>query len=184
MDHLAIAHDIVKDANHPSIVSKQTAQARQDRKQRALDAGMTEARFQAICSTRYIIRKLLPFSHIECPEFRATVHAAWKVIKAETQRNLVAEMYLLMVSDIKKILAAVIATALLPPFWINVDTTIQGLRSEVLRPHQRSRQAGHWYADDESRGHRCVVGGSQVAITVSVCCLPTRDRGCGEQWSN
>jgi 2-phosphoglycerate kinase len=73
---------------------------------------MTEARFQAICTTRYIIRKLLPFSHVECPEFRATVHAAWKVIKAETQRNLVAEMYLLMVAGIKKKLAAVIATAL------------------------------------------------------------------------
>jgi hypothetical protein len=82
---------------------------------------MTEARFQAICTTRYIIRKLLPFSHVECPEFRATVHAAWKVIKAETQRNLVAEMYLLMVAGIKKKLAAVIATALLPPFWINAD---------------------------------------------------------------
>ena len=121
MDHLAIAHGIAVDAKHPSIVSKQAAQARQDCKQRALDAGMTEARFQAICTTRYIIRKLLPFSHVECPEFRATVHAAWKVIKAETQRNLVAEMYLLMVAGIKKKLAAVIATALLPPFWINAD---------------------------------------------------------------
>ncbi len=30
-------------------------------------------------------------------EFRATVHAAWKVIKAGTERNLVAEMYLCMV---------------------------------------------------------------------------------------
>ncbi len=30
-------------------------------------------------------------------EFRATVHAAWKIIKTETQRNLVAEMYLCMV---------------------------------------------------------------------------------------
>jgi hypothetical protein len=87
MDHLAIAHGIAVDAKHPSIVSKQAAQARQDRKQRALDAGMTEARFQAICTTRYIIRKLLPFSHVECPEFRSTVHAAWKVIKAETQRR-------------------------------------------------------------------------------------------------
>jgi hypothetical protein len=77
-------------------------------------------------------------------EFRATVHAAWKIIKAETQRNLVAEMYLLMVAGIKKKLAAVIATGA------------------------------------ESRGHSCVVGGSQAAITVSVCCLPTRDRGCGE----
>jgi hypothetical protein len=44
-----------------------------------------------------------------------------EVIKAETQRNLVAEMYLLMVAGIKKKLAAVIATALLPPFWINAD---------------------------------------------------------------
>jgi hypothetical protein len=25
---------------------------------------------------------------------------------------------------------------------------------------------------------------AQAAIAVSVCCLPTRDRGCGEQWSN
>jgi hypothetical protein len=30
-------------------------------------------------------------------------------------------MYLLMVAAIKKKLAAVIATALLPPFWINAD---------------------------------------------------------------
>ena len=56
MDHLAIAHGIAVDAKHPSIVSKQAAQARQDRKQRALDAGMTEARFEVICTTRYIIR--------------------------------------------------------------------------------------------------------------------------------
>jgi hypothetical protein len=62
--------------------------------------------------------------------------------------------------------------------------TIKGLHSEVLRPHQRSRQSGHWYTGAESRGHRCVVGGSQATIAVSVCCLPTRDRGCGEQWSN
>ena len=121
MDHLANAHDIPKDAKHPSILSKQTADARHVRKQRALDAGMTEARFQAICTTRYIIRRLLPFSHVECPEFRATVHPAWRIIKAETQRNLVAEMYLMMVAGIKKMLAAVIATALLSPFWINAD---------------------------------------------------------------
>ena len=87
MDHLAIANGIAVDAKHPSIVSKQAAQARQDRKQRALDAGMTEARFQAICTTRYIIRKLLPFSHVECLGFRATVHAAWKVITAELPPN-------------------------------------------------------------------------------------------------
>jgi hypothetical protein len=54
-------------------------------------------------------------------EFRATVHAAWKVIKTETQRNLVAEIYLSMVAGIKKMLTAVITTALLPPFWINAD---------------------------------------------------------------
>ena len=49
------------------------------------------------------------------------VHPAWRIIKAETQRNLVAEMYLMMVAGIKKMLAAVIATVLLPPFWINAD---------------------------------------------------------------
>ncbi len=65
MDHLVIAHGISKDAKHPIIVSNQAAQARQDRKQRALDADMTEARFQAICTTRYIIRKILPFNHVE-----------------------------------------------------------------------------------------------------------------------
>jgi hypothetical protein len=121
MDHLANAHGIAKDSKHPSIMSKQASQARADCKKRALDAGMTEARFQSICTTRYIIRRLLPFSHVECPEFRATVHSAWKVIKAETQRNLVAEMYLVMVTGFKKMLAATIATALLPPFWINAD---------------------------------------------------------------
>ena len=121
MDHLANAHGIAKDSKHPSMLSKQASQARADCKKRALDAGMTEARFQSICTTRYIIRRLLPFSHVECPEFRATVHSAWKVIKAETQRNLVAEMYLVMVTGIKKMLAATIATALLPPFWINAD---------------------------------------------------------------
>ena len=41
MDHLANAHGIPKDANHPSILSKQAADARQVHKQRALDAGMT-----------------------------------------------------------------------------------------------------------------------------------------------
>ena len=30
-------------------------------------------------------------------EFRVTVHVAWKIIKDETQRNLVTEMYLCMV---------------------------------------------------------------------------------------
>ena len=148
-----------------------------------MNAGMSEDRFQAICTTRYIIRRLFPFSHVEYPnripshsvrgmendqgrdteqplfiaavllspfwinaeyllqnagapencvadsqpvksssqipkqlvprgpslgssclsampndlEFRATVHAAWKIIKTETQSNLVAEMYLCMV---------------------------------------------------------------------------------------
>ena len=95
MDHLANAHGIAKDSKHPSIMSKQASQARADCKQRALDAGMTEVRFQSICTTRYIIRRLLPFSHVEYPEFRTTVHPAWKVITAETQRNLVAEMYLM-----------------------------------------------------------------------------------------
>ncbi len=70
--------------SYPSIVSKQAAQAHQDRKRRALDAGMTEARFQAICTTRYIIRKLLSFSHVECQEFQSTVHVSWKVIKTKT----------------------------------------------------------------------------------------------------
>ena len=72
MDHLANAHGIPKDAKHPSILSKQAADARHVRKQRALDAGMTEARFQAICTTRYIIRRLLPFSHVECKATRPT----------------------------------------------------------------------------------------------------------------
>ena len=121
MDHLANAHGIAKDATHPTAISKQQKQARDESKKRALDAGMTEGRFQAICTTRYIIRRLLPFSHVECPEFRATVHPAWKVIKAETQRNMVAEMYLCMVSAVKKAIPAVIVTSLLPAFWINAD---------------------------------------------------------------
>jgi hypothetical protein len=49
------------------------------------------------------------------------VHPAWKIIKAETQRNLVAEMYVCMVQNIKKTISTVIAAALLPPFWINAD---------------------------------------------------------------
>jgi len=88
MDHLAKVHGIAKDSTHPTNVSRLQKKAREECKTRALDAGMYEARFQAICTTRYIIRRLLPFSHVECPEFRATVHPAWKVIKAETQRNL------------------------------------------------------------------------------------------------
>ena len=121
MDHLANAHGIAKEASHPSIINKQAKDAREQCKKHALDAGLTEARFRAICTTRYIIRRLLPFNHVECPEFRVTVHPAWKVIKAETHRNLVAEMFLCMVAAIKKMLAAVIATTLLPPFWINAD---------------------------------------------------------------
>jgi hypothetical protein len=81
MDHLVNVHVIPKDEKHPSILSKQTADARQVRKQHTLDTGMPEAKFQAICTTRYIIRRLLPFSHVKCPEFRATVHPAWKLIK-------------------------------------------------------------------------------------------------------
>ena len=121
MDHLANAHGIAKDATHPTAISKQQKQARDESKKRALDAGMTEGRFQAICTTWYIIRRLLPFSLVEYPEFRATVHPSWKVIKTETQRNMVAEMYLCMVAAVKKAIAAVIATSLLPPFWINAD---------------------------------------------------------------
>ena len=49
------------------------------------------------------------------------MHPTWKIIKTETQNNLVTEMYLCMVQGIKKTLAAVISTALLPPFWINAD---------------------------------------------------------------
>ena len=102
MDHLTKVHDIEKDTKHPVSISSQQKKARAECKTRALDAGMSETRFQAICTTRYIIRRLLPFSHVECPEFRATVHPAWKVITAETQRNLVAEMYLCMVAGVKK----------------------------------------------------------------------------------
>ena len=43
------------------------------------------------------------------------------MIKDETQGNLVSEMYLRMVAGVKKAIAAVIATTLLPPFWINED---------------------------------------------------------------
>ena len=82
---------------------------------------MSETRFQTICTTLYIIRRLLPFAHVECPEFRDTVHPVWKVITTETQRNLVAEMYLCMVADVKKAIAAVIASVLLSAFWINAD---------------------------------------------------------------
>ena len=121
MDHLANVHDIEKETTHPTVISQQQKQARDESKKRALDAGMTEGRFQSICTTRYIIRRLLPFSHVECPEVRSTVHPAWKVIKVETQRNMVAEMYLCMVAAVKKTIADVIATSLLPPFWINAD---------------------------------------------------------------
>ena len=70
MDHLANVHGIAKDATHPTAICKQQKQARDESKKRALDAGMTDGRFQSICTTRYIIRRLLPFSHVECPEFR------------------------------------------------------------------------------------------------------------------
>jgi hypothetical protein len=35
--------------------------------------------------------------------------------------NLVAEMYLCMVTDVKKAIVTVIATVFLPSFWINAD---------------------------------------------------------------
>jgi hypothetical protein len=85
MDHLTKVHDIEKDTKHPTIIIRQQKKACDEYKTRALDADMSEARFQSICTTWYIIRRLLPFSHVECPEFRATVHPAWKVITVETQ---------------------------------------------------------------------------------------------------
>ena len=45
-------------------------------------------------------------------EFRATVHAAWKIIKAETQRNLVAEMHLCMVLKCTKNEARALITSM------------------------------------------------------------------------
>ena len=121
MDHLSNVYDIAKDTTHQTVLSTQAKAARQQCKQRAPDAGMSESRFQAICTTRYIIRRFLSFIHVECPEFCATVHPEWKVIKVETQFNLVAEMYVFMFDDIKKTLVAFIVTSLLPPFWINAD---------------------------------------------------------------
>ena len=73
MDHLANAHGIAKDATHPTAISKQQKQARDESKKRALDAGMTEGRFQAICTTRYIIRRLLPFSQCTNNEARELI---------------------------------------------------------------------------------------------------------------
>ena len=69
MDHLPFTHSIGKDTKHPTVLSKQAKEAREQHKQRALEAGMSEVRFQAICTTRYIIRRLLPFRHVECLEF-------------------------------------------------------------------------------------------------------------------
>ena len=66
MDHLFLAHGIAKDAKHQTVLSRQAKD----------------------------IRRLLPFSHVECPEFRATVHPAWKIIKTETQSNLVERLCL------------------------------------------------------------------------------------------
>jgi hypothetical protein len=87
MDHLFLAHGIAQDRKHPTMLSKQAKEARTECMKRALDAGMSEARSQAICTTRYIIRKLLPFNHVECPEFRATVHATRKIIKNHQGRD-------------------------------------------------------------------------------------------------
>ena len=105
MDHLFLAHGIAKDAKHPTILSKQAKEL--SLPSRPLDAGMSGDRFQAICTTRYMTfsRQSHPVVHSQwlkslsamsnVLEFCATVHAAWKVIKAETQRN--AEMHLCMV---------------------------------------------------------------------------------------
>jgi hypothetical protein len=65
MDDLFLAHCIAKDTKHPTILRKQAKEAPEQRKKRALDAGMSEARFQAISTTRYTIRRLLPFSNVE-----------------------------------------------------------------------------------------------------------------------
>ena len=51
MDHLFLTHYITKDVNHPTILSKQVKEARAECKNRALDTVMSEARFQAICTT-------------------------------------------------------------------------------------------------------------------------------------
>ena len=75
MDHLFLVHGIAKDTNHhgSTILSKEAKVAREQCKKHALDAGMSEARFQGICK-----------------------NSVWKIIKTETQRNIVAEMYLCM----------------------------------------------------------------------------------------
>jgi hypothetical protein len=65
----------------------QKKKTRDEYKTHSLDVGMSEARFQAISTTWYIIRRLLPFSHVQCPEFRATVHPAWKVIRVRVFAN-------------------------------------------------------------------------------------------------
>ena len=57
MDHLAKVHGIAKDATHPTNISRLQKKAREECKTHDLDGGMCEARFQAICTTQYIIRR-------------------------------------------------------------------------------------------------------------------------------
>ena len=62
MDHLANVHDIEKDTQHPTNISRHLKKTRDEYKTRALDADMSETRVQSICTSRYIIRRLLPSS--------------------------------------------------------------------------------------------------------------------------
>ena len=60
MDHLTFVHGIAKDTKHPSVLRKKSKETRVEWKERAHDADMSEVRFQTICITWYIIRRLLP----------------------------------------------------------------------------------------------------------------------------
>jgi len=97
MDHLFLAHGIAKDAKHPTILSKQAKEAREQCKKRALDAGMSEARFQAICTTRS----------------NATTELAMYAARQGNHQGRDTAQPLF------------IASALLPPFWINAEYLLQ-----------------------------------------------------------
>ncbi len=112
MDHLFLVDDITKDSKNPTILSKQVKETREQYKKRALDAGMSEARFRAICDTRYIIRRLLPVIHVEYPN---------RILQIPIDSVRGMENH--QVRDTTQPLF--IAVTLLPPFWINAEYLLQ-----------------------------------------------------------
>ncbi len=90
-DHLSFAHAIAKDAKHPSVLSKQTKEARVECNQHTLYVDMSEDRFQAVLC-RHVGGQIPSSLHrgtslggcclSAMSSVQKSVHPTWKIIKA------------------------------------------------------------------------------------------------------